>query len=47
MARPDPFNARTTLEVGGQSHTWYRLDTLQDAGVGDLSSTPYSIKVLL
>ena len=47
MARPDPFNARTTLEVGGTSHTWYRLDTLQEQGVGDLSSTPYSIKVLL
>ena len=47
MARPDPFNARTTLEVGGTSHTWYRLDTLQEQGLGDLSSIPYSIKVLL
>ena len=46
MARPDPFNARSTLEVGGKSHTWYRLDALQDS-VGDLSATPYSIKVLL
>ncbi len=47
MSRLDPFNARTTLESGGKQHTWYRLDTLQDSGVGDLSAIPYSIKVLL
>ena len=26
MARPDPYNARTTLEVGGESYGIYALD---------------------
>ena len=42
MARKDPFNARTTLEVGGERYAIYALDAL-----GELSTLPYSIKVLL
>ena len=29
MAASDSFGARSTLEVGGQSHEIYRLDALQ------------------
>ncbi|TNE86352.1 MAG: aconitate hydratase AcnA [Deltaproteobacteria bacterium] len=42
MARPDPYNARTHLDVGGESYGIYALDAL-----GDVDNLPYSIKVLL
>jgi aconitate hydratase len=43
----DLFGARTTLEVEGKTYAAYRLDALTEQGVGDLSQTPYSIRVLL
>ncbi|MCO4746073.1 MAG: aconitate hydratase AcnA [Proteobacteria bacterium] len=42
MARPDPYNARTTLDIGGESYGIYALDAL-----GDVDNLPYSIKILL
>ena len=42
MARLDPYSARTTLDVDGESLTIYALDAL-----GDVDHLPYSIKVLL
>ena len=41
----DHFGARTTL--AGDSHAYYRLQTLQDQGIGQIDRLPYSIKVLL
>ena len=41
------FNARKTLQVGGQKAYYYRLGALEDAGLGDMSKLPFSIKVLL
>ena len=43
----DPFSARTTLDVGGRAYTVYRLGTLEESGVGSVSTLPYSIRVLL
>ncbi|MEW6582331.1 MAG: aconitate hydratase AcnA [Actinomycetota bacterium] len=43
MTTIDPASARDTLQVGGASHTIYRLDAL---GV-DLDRLPYTVKVLL
>jgi len=41
----DTFGARSTLEVGGESHEIFRLDALQDEH--DVARLPYSLKVLL
>ena len=41
----DHFGARATL--AGDSHAYYRLQTLQEQGIGQIDRLPYSIKVLL
>jgi aconitate hydratase len=41
----DRFGARSTLEVGGQTHEIFRLDALQSRY--DVARLPYSLKVLL
>ncbi|MBX3364881.1 MAG: aconitate hydratase AcnA [Phycisphaeraceae bacterium] len=46
-ARPDPFSARATLDVGGVKYTYFRLSALKDKGIGRVDRLPYSIKVLL
>lgn len=43
----DSFGARATLSIGGRSIEIFRLDALTKAGVGDVSTLPYSIRVLL
>jgi aconitate hydratase len=43
----DSFGSRATLDIGGRSIDIYRLDALSKAGVGDVSTLPYSIRVLL
>ena len=47
MARPDPFNARSTINVNGQSYSIARLKALADQGVGHVDKLPFSIRVLL
>ena len=47
MTSHDSFGSRATLEIGGRSIDIYRLDALQKAGIGDVSTLPYSIRVLL
>ena len=43
----DPFHAKETLEVNGESYSYIRLAALQEAGLGEVSNLPYSIRVLL
>ena len=43
----DPFGARTTLDIGGQHYTIYRLDRLAARSGADLARLPVSIKVVL
>ena len=43
----DSFGARSILPLSGDSTVYYRLDTLTEQGVADISKLPYSIKVLL
>jgi aconitate hydratase len=45
VSHPDSFGARSTLDVGGQSHEIFRLDALQSKY--DVDRLPYSLKVLL
>ena len=46
MAHPNSFNARASLDVGGQSYRIWRLDALKDHGL-DPGRLPYGLKILL
>jgi aconitate hydratase A / 2-methylisocitrate dehydratase len=41
------FNARETLDINGETYSYIRLAALAEAGLGDISKMPYSIRVLL
>lgn len=41
------FDSKQTLKVGTQSYTYYRLASIQDQGIADISRLPFSIKILL
>ncbi|MDN4593970.1 aconitate hydratase AcnA [Polycladomyces subterraneus] len=43
----DVFGVRSQLESGGKSYTYYRLQGLEEQGLGKVSRLPFSIKVLL
>jgi len=43
----DPFNAKDTLDINGESYSYIRLAALAEQGLGDISKMPYSIRVLL
>ena len=45
--KSDPFAARDTFETGSGKAGIYRLAKLQDAGFGNITALPYSIRVLL
>ena len=45
--RQDPFGARAVLNTGGSSAVIYRLESLEQQGLGSISRLPFSIKVLL
>ncbi len=45
--KADPFGASTTLATAAGDVQVYKLSSLTDAGVGDVSRLPFSIKVLL
>ncbi len=43
----DSLNTRRTLKVGGKKFDYYSLEAAQEAGLGDVSTLPVSLKVLL
>ncbi|MBT3558182.1 MAG: aconitate hydratase AcnA [Rhodospirillales bacterium] len=43
----DTLGTRRTLSVGGNSYDYFSLTAAQDAGLGDVSRLPKSLKVLL
>ncbi|HEX7022818.1 MAG TPA: aconitate hydratase AcnA, partial [Trueperaceae bacterium] len=45
--RKNSFGARATFDTGSGSATYYRLASLEEQGLGDVSRMPFSIKVLL
>ncbi|AME05110.1 aconitate hydratase AcnA [Bacillus siamensis] len=47
VATQDVFQARKTFSSNGKTYHYYSLKALEDAGVGNVSKLPYSIKVLL
>jgi len=47
LSKNDVFQARKSFEVNGKTYHYYSLKALEDAGVGEVSRLPFSIKVLL
>jgi aconitate hydratase len=43
----DPFGARDLFDTGHGTATLYRLSKLEEAGLGEISRLPFSIRVLL
>ena len=43
----DSFKTRKTLEVGGRQYDYFSLPAAQQAGIGDVSRLPMSLKILL
>ena len=43
----DVFKARSSFSLDGKTINYYSLKALEDAGLGNVSKLPYSIKVLL
>jgi aconitate hydratase len=41
------YAVRSTLDVGGKSYAYYRIQGLEEQGLGNISKLPFSIKVLL
>jgi len=47
MTKNDVFQSRSFFEANGKRYNYYNLSALENAGVGEVSKLPYSIKVLL
>ena len=43
----DPFGARDQFDTGHGNATLYRMSRLEDAGLGEVSKLPFSIRMLL
>src|SRR3982750_2961353 len=41
------FDAKARLNLGSSTYEVYRLDSLVKAGVGDVATLPYSLRILL
>lgn len=47
MSTNDVYNAKKTFDANGKTYHYYDLKALDQAGVGNTSRLPYSVKVLL
>jgi len=47
MAKNDAYKVKSSLQVGNKSYAYYRLQGLEEQGIGEVSKLPFSIKVLL
>ncbi|NQW18399.1 MAG: aconitate hydratase AcnA [Chloroflexi bacterium] len=48
MSSPiDPFGARSSIQTSGGSFDYYKLQSLEDAGIVNLSKLPISIRIVL
>ncbi|WLR43443.1 aconitate hydratase AcnA [Bacillus carboniphilus] len=47
LVNNDVFQARKSFQVNGKKYHYYSLKALEEAGIGNVSRLPYSIKVLL
>ena len=45
---PDPFAARSTLSTPfGETVTYYRLEALEEQGIANLDTLPFTVRILL
>ncbi len=42
-----PYNVKSELQAGGRTYRYYRLQALEEQGLGPVSKLPFSMKVLL
>ncbi|MEZ4404626.1 MAG: hypothetical protein R3B06_31690 [Kofleriaceae bacterium] len=47
MTSVDSFGAAADLRIGSETYRIFRLDALTRAGVGDVTTLPYSLRILL
>ena len=47
MASLDSFKSKKTLTVGDKTYTYFSLEAAAANGLGDVTSLPASLKVLL
>jgi aconitate hydratase len=47
MTSHDSFGAAADLKVGANTYRIYRLDAIARAGIGDVATLPYSLRILL
>ncbi|MBO8155123.1 MAG: aconitate hydratase AcnA [Bacillaceae bacterium] len=47
MAANDVYHARKQFELNGKTYHYYRLKSLEEAGIGNVSRLPYTIRILL
>ena len=47
MSNKDAYKVKSSLTVGNKTYAYYRLQGLEEQGVGEISKLPFSIKVLL
>ncbi|WP_309241974.1 aconitate hydratase AcnA [Brevibacillus daliensis] len=47
MALQDAYKVKSSMQVGNKSYKYYRLQGLEEQGVGEISKLPFSIKILL
>ncbi|QOY34795.1 aconitate hydratase AcnA [Anaerobacillus isosaccharinicus] len=41
------YNSRSSFQVNGKEYNFYKLQAIEEAGVGSVTKLPYSIKILL
>ncbi|SDL71052.1 aconitate hydratase AcnA [Sediminibacillus halophilus] len=47
MKANNTYNAKKQFELNGKTYNFYQLKALEDAGLGDITRLPFSIRVLL
>lgn len=47
MGKTNTFNAKSEFESNGKTYNYYRLKSLEEAGLGTVSRLPFSVRVLL
>ncbi|MEN1969965.1 aconitate hydratase AcnA [Lentibacillus sp. N15] len=47
MSKQDTFHAKKQFELNGKTYNYYHLKELEEAGLGNVSRLPFSVRVLL
>ncbi|MGG0794967.1 aconitate hydratase AcnA [Brevibacillus laterosporus] len=47
MAFQDEYKVKSSMQVGDKTYKYYRLQGLEEQGIGEVSKLPFSIKILL